>query len=224
MGTKKRSASSSRWLAEHFNDPYVKEAHKRGLRSRASFKLEELQGRDHFLYPGARVVDLGAAPGGWSECARRLVGRNGRIVALDILPMDPIPGVEILQGDFREESVFSALYERVKGGADVVLSDMAPNLSGTKAIDQPRAMLLTELALDLAQRILRPGGTLVVKVFVGQGSEEFHRALKAAFKTVKVRKPEASRSRSSEVYMVATGFMGREEPEADPAPDTNADA
>lgn len=205
---KKRTASQTRWLHEHFNDHYVKEAHKLGLRSRASFKLEELQKRDRLIKPGDKVVDLGAAPGGWSEFAVKCVGESGQVIACDILPIRPIAGVTFLQGDFREDSVFGKLYSLIGGGADVVLSDMAPNMSGNKTIDQPRSMLLTELALDMARRVLRKGGTFAVKVFTGAGSQEFLAELRKDFAVVKVRKPDASRDRSSEVYMVATGFKG----------------
>ena len=208
MPAKKRTASQSRWLKEHFNDPFVKEAHKRGLRSRASFKLEELQQKDRLIKTGNIVVDLGAAPGGWSEYAIKCVGDSGKVFALDILDMRPIRGVDFMQGDFRDDKVFCTLYEKIGLGADVVLSDMAPNMSGNSAIDQPRAMLLSELALDMAHRVLKVGGTFLVKVFTGVGSQEFLAQLKQEFDLVKVRKPQASRDRSREVYMVATGFKG----------------
>ena len=196
MPARKRTASQTRWLKEHFDDPFVKEAHKRGLRSRASFKLEELQKKDRLIKFGNIVVDLGAAPGGWSEFAVKCIGEKGRIIACDILPIRPIRGVEFLQGDFRDNEVFKQLYSMIGEGADVVLSDMAPNMSGNNAIDQPRA--------------LKVGGTFVVKVFTGTGSQEFLAELKKDFTTVRVRKPEASRDRSREVYMVATGFKGHE--------------
>jgi len=208
MPKKKRTASQARWLDEHFKDPYVQKAHKLGLRSRASFKLEELQQKDRLFKPGSTVVDLGAAPGGWSQYVSKCIGENGRIVALDILPMDPIRNVEFLQGDFKDEDVFEKLYSLIGGGCDVVLSDMAPNMSGNRGIDQPRAMYLSELALDMARRVLKVGGIFVVKVFQGQGSEEFLKELKHDFSTVKVRKPDASRDRSREVYMVGMGFLG----------------
>ena len=208
MPGKKRTASQTRWLKEHFDDPYVKEAHKRGLRSRASFKLEELQKKDRLIKFGDKVVDLGAAPGGWSEFAVKCIGEKGKLIACDILPMRPIRGVDFLQGDFRDDAVFTKLYGMIGEGADVVLSDMAPNMSGTTAIDQPRAMLLSELALDMARRVLKIGGTFVVKVFTGSGSQEFLSELRKDFTLVKVRKPDASRDRSREVYMVATGFKG----------------
>ena len=208
MPARKRTASQTRWLQEHFSDPYVKEAHKRGLRSRASFKLEELQKRDRLIKAGNIVVDLGAAPGGWSEFAVKCVGEKGKVIACDILPIRPIRNVTFLQGDFRDEAVFLKLYSMIGVGADVVLSDMAPNMSGTTAIDQPRAMLLSELALDMARRVLKIGGSFVVKVFTGSGSQEYLAELRKDFSVVKVRKPDASRDRSREVYMVATGFKG----------------
>ncbi len=208
MPAKKRTASQSRWLKEHFSDQYVKQAHKLGLRSRAAFKLEELQSRDKIIRQGNIVVDLGAAPGGWSEFAVKCIGDSGRLIACDILPMRPIAGVDFLQGDFREDDVFCKLYSMIGVGANVVLSDMAPNMSGNTAIDQPRAMLLSELALDMARRVLRIGGTFVVKVFQGVGSQEYLKELRNDFKEVKVRKPDASRDRSREVYMVAMGFKG----------------
>lgn len=208
MPAKKRTASQSRWLKEHFSDQYVKQAHKLGLRSRAAFKLEELQSRDKIIRQGNIVVDLGAAPGGWSEFAVKCIGDSGRLIACDILPMRPIAGVDFLQGDFREDEVFCKLYSMIGVGANVVLSDMAPNMSGNTAIDQPRAMLLSELALDMARRVLRIGGTFVVKVFQGVGSQEYLKELRNDFKEVKVRKPDASRDRSREVYMVAMGFKG----------------
>ena len=313
MPKPKRTASQSRWLKEHFDDRFVKEAHKRGLRSRASFKLEELQKKDRLIRPGLTVVDLGAAPGGWSEFAITWVGAKGRVIACDILPMRPLRGVEFLQGDFRENDVFIELYGRINGakpspefvdeddvvavaaaadvdattvatvaneaeshnerqavlnrdnsagagaasaagapkagaasavgaagaasavgaadaasavgaaGADVVLSDMAPNMSGNNAIDQPRAMYLTELALDMARRVLKVGGSFVVKVFTGEGSQEFLAELKKDFTTVRVRKPEASRDRSREVYMVATGFKGHALSGVAPSLDPTAD-
>lgn len=207
MPKNKRSASSSRWLKEHFDDQYVKEAQKRGLRSRAVFKLEALQQKDRLIRPGMMVVDLGAAPGGWSQLASELVGDSGEVIACDILPMDPLPGVAFLQGDFREEAVLNALLARIGGRkVDVVLSDMAPNMSGTKGVDQPRAMYLVELALEMCHQVLTPGGSFAVKVFMGEGFDEYFKAIKAAFTSVKTRKPEASRSRSSEVYIVASGY------------------
>lgn len=214
MSKKKRTASQSRWLQEHFKDVYVQEAHKQGLRSRASFKIEEIQERDRLFKPGYKVVDLGAAPGGWSQYATTCVGENGRVVACDILPMDPIYGVDFLQGDFREQSVLDELL-RIVGDTkvDVVMSDMAPNMSGNLAVDQPRAMYLVELAFEMCNQILKKGGSFVVKVFNGEGTEAYLRMLRSAFKEVKVRKPDASRSRSREVYYVGLGFKGAREQE-----------
>ena len=171
-------------------------------------KLEELQKRDHLIKHGNIVVDLGAAPGGWSEYAIKCIGEQGRVIACDILPIRPIRNVDFLQGDFRDEEVFKKLYSMIGVGANIVLSDMAPNMSGNLAIDQPRAMLLSELALDMARRVLRVGGSFVVKVFQGVGSQEYLKELHQDFTSVKVRKPDASRDRSREVYMVATGFKG----------------
>lgn len=207
MAKDKRSASSKRWLEEHVNDPYVKEANKRGLRSRAFFKIEELQKKDKLMQKGDTVVDLGAAPGGWSQFATSIVGDNGTLVACDILPMDPINGVDFLQGDFREMDVLEALLERIGGkNVNLVMSDMAPNLSGNDAIDQGGSMYLVELALDMCHQVLKPNGKFVVKVFQGEGFEQFVKDVRSAFKTVKIRKPESSRARSREVYLVATGY------------------
>ncbi|MCF1427302.1 MAG: 23S rRNA (uridine(2552)-2'-O)-methyltransferase RlmE [Shewanella sp.] len=207
MSGKKRSASSTRWMQEHFDDHYVKLSQKRGLRSRAAFKLEEIQQKDQLIKPGMTVVDLGAAPGGWSQIAVKLVGEQGKVIACDILPMDPIVGVDFLQGDFREDKVLDALLNRVGADkVDVVLSDMAPNMSGSGGVDQPRAMYLVELALDMCHQVLAPNGSFAVKVFQGEGSDEYMKAVKEAFKTVKTRKPNSSRPRSREVYLVATGY------------------
>ncbi len=204
---KKRSASSTRWLQEHFKDHYVQKAQKQGLRSRAVFKIEEIQQRDKILRQGMTVVDLGAAPGGWSQYVVDTLQGNCQVIACDILPMDPIAGVDFLEGDFREEAVLGALTDRIGGkNVDVVLSDMAPNMSGNDAVDQPRSMYLVELALDMCHQVLKPDGTFVVKVFQGQGFEEFLKAMRAAFKVVRTRKPDSSRSRSREVYLVATGY------------------
>ena len=203
----KRSKSSQRWLREHFDDPFVARAQQEGYRSRAVYKLAEIDRRDQLLRPGMRVVDLGAAPGGWSQYAMERVGRSGHVVASDILPMDPVPGVDIVIGDFHEESVLAAILAQLGGEpADLVLSDIAPNLSGTDAVDQPRAIYLCELALDLAVRVLKPNGSFLVKLFQGQGSDEFLRAVRNRFSRVVVRKPEASRPRSREVYVLARGL------------------
>lgn len=207
MANKKRSGSSTRWLQEHFSDKYVQEAHKRGLRSRAVFKLEELQGRDRLFRPGMTVVDLGAAPGGWSQFSVEQVGAKGQVIACDLLPMDAIAGVSFLQGDFREEAVLNALLERVgQDKVDVLLSDMAPNMSGTREVDQPKSMYLVELALDMCRQVLAPQGSFVVKVFQGTGFDEFLLEVRRSFSSVRVRKPDSSRPRSREVYIVATGF------------------
>ncbi len=201
-----KSKSSRRWLDRHFNDPYVKRAQSEGYRSRAAYKLLELQRRDRLLRPGLRVVDLGAAPGGWSQVAKRLVGDQGQVLALDILPMDELPGVEFILGDFREDAPLAALEQRLGGQpVDLVISDMAPNVSGMNAVDQPRAMYLCELALDFARKVLKPGGALVVKSFHGDGFDQYVRDLRAAFAKVASRKPQASRPRSREVYLVASG-------------------
>lgn len=209
MTAKKRTASQTRWLNEHFNDQYVQEAHKQGFRSRAHFKLEEIQQKDRLIKPNMVVVDLGAAPGGWSEYAVKCIGKKGRIIACDLLPMTPITGVDFIQGDFREQSVLDQIKELVGSDqVDVVLSDMAPNMSGTVGVDQPRAMYLVELALDMCLDVLKEGGSFIVKVFNGEGSEEYLKKVRSLFKTVKIRKPDASRARSREVYYVATGFKG----------------
>jgi 23S rRNA (uridine2552-2'-O)-methyltransferase len=202
-----RSKSSSRWLREHFDDVYVKKAQAEGLRSRAVFKLEELIERDNLLKPGMRVVDLGAAPGGWSQLVRQRLGDSGTVVALDILPMQGIAGVDFLQGDFREESVLRALEARLDGQKlDLVLSDMAPNMSGVALADQIRAMDLADLALDFSRHWLKPGGAFLIKLLQGKGFDDYLRGLRAEFSRVSMRKPKASRARSREVYALATGF------------------
>ena len=201
-----RSKSSSRWLREHFDDVYVKKAQAEGLRSRAAFKLEELIDRDRLLKPGMRIVDLGAAPGGWSQLARKRLGDNGTIIALDILPMQGIGGVDFLQGDFREETVLRQLEERLEGNkVDLVLSDMAPNMSGVALADQIRAMDLADLALDFSRQWLKPGGSFLIKLFQGTGFDDYVRSLRADFTRVTMRKPKASRARSREVYALAVG-------------------
>ena len=204
-----RSKSSSRWLREHFNDPYVKRAQSEGWRSRAVFKLEELIERDHLLKPGMVIVDLGAAPGGWSQIARERLGEKGRVVALDILPMQGIGGVEFIHGDFREESVLKQLENLLDGAVvDLVLSDMAPNMSGMTAVDQPRSMHLVELTEEFAAAHLRVGGAFLTKVFQGEGFDDFVRRLRAGYERVSIRKPKASRARSPEVYALAVGKKG----------------
>ncbi|MDQ1131852.1 23S rRNA (uridine2552-2'-O)-methyltransferase [Pseudoxanthomonas winnipegensis] len=202
----KRSQSSQRWLKEHFSDPYVKKAQAEGLRSRAAYKLEELIERDRLLKPGMTVVDLGAAPGGWSQYVRQAMGDNGRVVAMDILDMPSLAGVEFLHGDFREQAVLSQL-EAMLGGAqvDLVLSDMAPNKSGVDAVDQPRAMHLAELAMDFADHHLRTGGAFLIKLFQGVGFDDYIRDLRKRYDKVVIRKPDASRKRSPEVYALGQG-------------------
>lgn len=199
-----KSSSSRGWLREHFSDEYVKLAQQQGYRSRAVFKLAEIDERDRLFKPGMIVVDLGAAPGGWSQYAAQRIGRRGKIIALDVLPMEALPGVSFIQGDFREDAVLAQLNEALEGElADLVLSDMAPNMSGMTAVDQPRAMYLAELALDMAGTMLKPSGTFLVKLFQGEGIDAFQRQVRAAFTSVVVRKPKASRSRSREVYLLA---------------------
>lgn len=202
-----RSKSSQRWLQEHNSDHYVKRAQQDGYRSRASYKLLELHKKDRLFKPGMTVVDLGAAPGGWSQVAVALVGDKGRVIASDILPMDSIAGVDFVEGDFTEDAVLSEILELLEGQqADLVISDMAPNMSGMRAVDQPKAMYLIELALELACRILKPDGVFVAKVFHGEGFDDFLRDTKRRFQQVVTRKPDASRSRSREVYLVARGL------------------
>ncbi|MEW6167852.1 MAG: 23S rRNA (uridine(2552)-2'-O)-methyltransferase RlmE [Pseudomonadota bacterium] len=205
--SQKRRPSSARWLAEHETDRYVQEARRLGLRSRAAFKLLEIQERDRILKPGQIVVDLGAAPGGWSQVARPLLGSRGQLFALDILPIEPLPGVDILRGDFREDAVLHQLETRVGDQmVDVVLSDMAPNISGVDVADQAASIQLCELALEFAKAHLKPRGTLLVKAFQGEGFDGFLAAVREAFESVAIRKPKASRQRSSEVYLLARNF------------------
>jgi len=208
-----RSKSSQRWLKEHFSDPFVKKAQAEGLRSRAAYKLEELVERDRLLKPGMVVVDLGAAPGGWSQWLRQAMvtmfpSNPGRVVALDILEMPSLAGVEFLHGDFRDDAVLSALESMLEGRpVDLVLSDMAPNKSGMDAVDQPRMMHLAELAMDFADRHLRPEGTFLIKLFQGVGFDEYVRELRRRYAKVVIRKPEASRKRSPEVYALGQGKL-----------------
>jgi 23S rRNA (uridine2552-2'-O)-methyltransferase len=202
----RRSKSSGRWLEEHFSDPYVRRAQKSGLRSRAAFKLEELDAVEKLLYQGAVIVDLGAAPGGWSQYAARRLGGKGRVLALDLLPMDAIAGVEFIQGDFREQAALDALLAQLGGRrVDLVLSDMAPNITGVDVVDHARAADLEGLALDFARQVLGPDGVLVMKVFQGAGFQELLAEARRAFRGVRMRKPGASRRRSSETYLVARG-------------------
>lgn len=202
----RRSKSSDRWLREHFTDPFGKRAKAEGWRSRAVYKLEAMDRSARLLKPGMTVLDLGAAPGAWSQYARRQVGRTGRVVASDILPMDAIAGVEFIQGDFREQPVVDAIEAAVgESGLDVLLSDMAPNLSGLDVIDAPRAIYLSELALALALHLLKPEGLALIKLLQGAGFQEFVAAARRDFTQVRFLKPEASRSRSPETYLLASG-------------------
>jgi len=202
-----RSKSSNQWMQEHLNDEYVKKAKALGYRSRATFKLIEIIEKDKLVQSGMNVVDLGAAPGGWSEYVRNIVGKKQKVVALDILDIDPIEGVDFIQGDFRENEVYEQLNKILDGAPiDVVLSDMAPNLSGNKAIDQPGAMYLCELALETAQAILVEGGSFLVKVFQGAGFDEYKKQVSDSFDKILIRKPKSSRARSNEVYILGKGF------------------
>lgn len=220
-----RSKTSGDWLKEHFDDEYVKRSQKEGYRSRAIYKLQEIQQKDNLIRPNMQVVDLGAAPGGWSQYAAELVGSKGRVVASDILSIDPLPFVEFVKGDFTEESVLNEILAVLNGDldesssnkspntstnyrADVVISDMAPNMTGVEATDQPRSIYLCELSLDMACQILKPGGSFVAKVFQGDGSEAFLKDVRSHFAKVKIRKPKASRPRSREVYVVGQNFKG----------------
>lgn len=205
----KRSKTSKQWMREHVNDVYVQRAKSEGYRSRAAYKLLEIAARDKLLKPGMVVVDLGAAPGGWSQVARTQVGARGLVLALDLLEMEPLPGVTFLQGDFREDAVVAALAAALAGRTiDLVLSDMSPNISGIAMSDQARVMHLAELALEFSAKHLKHGGNLLVKVFQGSGFEEFLRQMRTQFKSVAARKPEASRGRSSELYLLGKGHAG----------------
>ncbi len=202
-----KSKSSRRWLERRHGDEFVKKASQEGYRSRAAYKLLEIQQKDRILQPGMRVVDLGAAPGGWSQVAAQLTGKKGQVIALDLLDMEPLPGVTFVQGDFRDDESLERLRDLLQNQpVDLVISDMAPNVSGMKAVDQPRAMYLCDLALDLAREVLKPGGGLVVKVFQGEGFDQYLRDLRGAFAKVTTRKPKASRPRSREVYLVARNY------------------
>ncbi len=200
--------TNKNWIKRHISDPYVKRSQAEGYPSRATYKLSELDDKYHFIKSGMTVIDLGAAPGGWSTVAKERVGEKGRVIALDLLEMAPTVGVEFIQGDFTENHVLDELLALVdKQPVDLVISDMAPNLSGNKGIDQPRAIYLVELAFDLAEKVLRPGGTFLFKIFHGEGLDEFVKQLKPHFKLVKYCKPDASRAKSSEIFILATDFM-----------------
>jgi len=205
-GSMARSKSSKRWLAEHFDDAYVKQAQQQGLRSRAAFKLQELQDKYRLIAPGMTVVDLGAAPGGWCQVALPLVTPGGQIIALDILGMEPLPGVEFIQGDFTEDEPLARLEQLLDGRmVDLVMSDMAPNMSGMATVDQAKAMYLAELALEFVRAHLKPGGDFVVKLFQGTDFDSFVQQVRSLFNKVQVIKPKASRPRSREVYLLARG-------------------
>lgn len=206
--SQKRSGSSARWIAEHESDPYVLQARKLGYRSRAVFKLKEIQEKDRLLKPGMTVVDLGAAPGGWSQYSRPLLGAKGRLIALDILTMEPIPDVDVILGDFREDAVLRDLEVRLQGrGVDLVLSDMAPNVSGIDSADQAGSIHLCELALEFSMNHLKPQGAMLIKIFQGEGFETYLRELRQKFASVVIRKPKASRPRSREVYLLARQLL-----------------
>jgi 23S rRNA (uridine2552-2'-O)-methyltransferase len=203
----KRTKTSAAWLAEHESDPYVIRAREEGWRSRAAFKLEEIQRTDRILKPGMTVVDLGAAPGGWSQFAARTLAGKGRVIALDVLEMPALPGVEFIQGDFNEESVLARLRASLGGEkADLVMSDMAPNMMGIADVDHDRSMQLVDLAVDFVEHSLRPGGDLLMKVFQGREFQPLISRLRKQFETVKLRKPKSSRARSAEVYVLARGY------------------
>ena len=196
-------------MKEHFDDHYVQQSQRDGYRSRACYKLLEINDKDKLVKPGMLVVDLGSAPGGWSQVAAELTGDHGRVIASDILTMDSLAGVEFVQGDFTEQQVFDSIMELISGQpVDLVISDMAPNMSGMSAVDQPQAMYLVELALDMARQVLSPGGAFVAKVFQGEGFDEYLKELRSSFTNVYTRKPAASRPRSREVYLVGKGFKG----------------
>ncbi|MDD1004393.1 MULTISPECIES: 23S rRNA (uridine(2552)-2'-O)-methyltransferase RlmE [Pseudomonas] len=207
-----RSKTSLGWLKRHVNDPYVKQAQKDGYRSRASYKLLEVQEKYKLIRPGMSVVDLGAAPGGWSQVTSRLIGGQGRLIASDILEMDSIPDVTFIHGDFTEDEVLGRILEAVGNSqVDLVISDMAPNMSGTPEVDMPKAMFLCELALDLAERILKPGGNFVIKIFQGEGFDVYLKDARKKFDKIQMIKPDSSRGSSREQYMLAWGYRGRSE-------------
>ena len=201
-----RSKSSAGWLKEHFDDPYVKQSQADGYRSRASYKLLEIQKKDKLFKHGMTVIDLGAAPGGWSQVAQDLVGEKGRVIASDILPMDALTDVVFVQGDFTDEKVFDELMSKIDGKVDLVISDMAPNMSGNASVDIPNAMYLVELALDMARQTLKPNGAFIAKVFQGEGFDALLNEMRQSFTKVYSRKPDASRARSREIYQIGVGF------------------
>jgi 23S rRNA (uridine2552-2'-O)-methyltransferase len=204
----KPSKTSKQWMREHVNDPFVQLAQKDGYRSRAAYKLLEIDAKDHLLKPGTVVVDLGATPGGWSQVSAAKVGRGGKVIALDLLPLNPLAGVEFIQGDFREDAVLGQLEDLLQGEpVGLVISDMAPNMSGVASADQARAMHLAELAMDFALQHLKPDGCFLVKVFQGEGFEDFYKFMRSRFTRVVSRKPKASRDRSSELYLLGSGKL-----------------
>ena len=204
-----RSKSSGRWLKEHFDDQYVKQAQKDGYRSRASYKLLEIQDKDRILRPGMTVIDLGSAPGGWSQVTSRVIGDKGTLIASDILPMDSIADVTFIQGDFTEDSVYQEILTAVNNRpVDLVISDMAPNMSGIRTADQASAMFLCERALDLASKVLKPGGDFLIKIFQGEGFDAYLKQVREQFEKVQMRKPASSRDRSREQYLLARGYRG----------------
>ena len=204
-----RSKSSSQWLQEHFKDKYVLQSQQDGYRSRAAYKLLQIQEKDKLIKPGMNIVDLGSAPGGWSQVARQFIGSQGKVVAVDILPMEQLAQVEFIQGDFQEQSVLNELLRVLNNEpVDLVISDMAPNITGIKAVDQPKSIYLLELAIELADQVLKPGGSLLMKVFQGEGFQPLLVELRKRYQKVISRKPKASRSRSAEVYLLAKGFKG----------------
>jgi 23S rRNA (uridine2552-2'-O)-methyltransferase len=201
-----RSKSSSQWLTEHFSDQYVQKAQQLGYRSRAAFKLLEIQNKDRIIKPGMFVVDLGSAPGGWSQVARQFVGKKGKVVALDILEMDQLAGVEFIHGDFTEQETLDRLLKTLNSQSpDLVISDMAPNISGVKIVDNAKSLYLVELAVELAEQVLKPGGNLLMKVFQGQGYDQFYKQLRSKYTKLVSRKPDSSRARSAEIYLLAKG-------------------
>ena len=204
-----RTKSSAEWLRRHVNDPFVKQAQVDGYRSRSAYKLIELNEKDRLIKPGMRILDLGSAPGGWSQVAGKLVGKKGRVLATDILPMDPVVNVDFIQGDFTEEAVVEQLLAWLDGGKfDLVISDIAPNLSGIDSADQAGSMYFLELALDTVRKTLKPGANFAAKMFQGSGSDDYVKNLRKSFEKVLIRKPAASRAQSREVYIVAKGFRG----------------
>lgn len=204
-----KKSSSKQWLREHFTDPYVKQAQQEGYRSRSVYKLKELQERDYLFKPGMTVIDLGAAPGGWCQYVVDLIKPHGKLIAIDLLPMEPLPGVQFIQGDFASDEILNKLLELVSGKKiDWIISDMAPNMSGNESVDIPRSMYLNELALDFAKKVLLPTGGFLIKVFQGEGFDSFLFDIKQYFQKVAIRKPKASRGRSREVYILARGIKG----------------